>query len=145
MTGPEVDRGEIENEPPTYFDVLTLAVARSSHTRFKNSIHEWVRAVAEAQEVTQGSSPEFLQDVAIDRNFDTYHGPFSHEIADFLTAMRMSGAFSTLTTRNESTYVMSQATKAEFSEEISEQMQTLEEPIAKLTEIIDTRLGLDPL
>ncbi len=145
MTNPEVVRPELENEPTTYFDILALAVAKSSHTRFKSGNAEWTRAIADAQEATQDTSPEFLRDVAIDRINEPYIGPFSHEVSEFLRIMRMSGAFSSLTTVNESTYIMSQDTKAEFLEEITEQLQVLEEPIAKLTEIIDIRLGLDPI
>ena len=144
MASPEVDRGEIETKPPDYFDVLSLAVARSSHARFKGGVEEWTQAVAEAREAAQGSSPGFLQDVTIDRRNESYTGPFSDEVSGFLTAMRMSGTFSTLTTRNKTTYVMSQAAKEEFKsqllEELGEQMQALEEPLAKLTEIIDARL-----
>lgn len=125
---------------PAYFDVLTQAIARTVHTRFREPNMLWIYAINEGKKKANATYPDFLEDVQIEEFAEGYC--LSREVYDFLDFVRRNGAFDIRGPKADYIRIIDQETKDRLAASINPETELEEDAIGCVAYAIDTMLGI---
>ncbi|MDO8269094.1 MAG: hypothetical protein Q7T54_00280 [Candidatus Levybacteria bacterium] len=124
---------------PTYIDVLALATARTSNTKFHADTFSWAKAIQEGQKEAVGVDPEFLADLHFEEFREGYL--WSDQVHAFLNIMGKSGAIEVGSPRYK-IRVFDQKAKEDFLANVDPRLDAQSEAIAYVTQAIDSIVGI---
>jgi len=138
MTAEKERRGQEEREPH-YVNVLTLAVARTSHDRFLADSIKWMQVVREGKDVLSDDYPKLLSGVS----FEHFSGGrfWSDDVEQFLSIMRRSRILRQLGPDMRE-YLIDPKAKRELEEGHNPALDKFNKPLEVITSLIDENLGI---
>lgn len=126
-----------EEEFVTFEDIIALSLANSQHSRFKADSNEWHILLYEVCQEYQGKIPE-LEVIFFQERPPL--PPQSKELYQLITTLSMSGLISLPNPNYE--FIVMDNTQKELTKKLeTERLKKYKDYIAKITELLDERLG----